>query len=564
MNLLNRTKIQSLIILVVSVFMLNSCGDSGAGSVSGSSATGWKINSAKNGGFYANTRYSRQQAGPGLVFIEGGAFTMGRVQDDFMADWNNSPTKQHVRSFFMDQNEVTNLDYKEYLYWISRVFPSSEENYKYIYLSALPDTLVWRNRLGANEAFVENYFRHPAYNMYPVVGVTWIQATKYATWRTDRVNEKILIDRGIMNEVNGSPDNIVTGEDHFSTKTYLSDPTAVFKSKDQEVYKKGLPDLRPKEDDGGDFKGRHVKIEDGMLLPSYRLPTEVEWEYAAVALIGNREFNTIKGKKKFPWNGKTAKSKNPKTKGDLLANFKVGRGDYSGIAGWSGDGADITNRVRSYPPNDYGLYDMAGNVAEWVADVYRPVINEDGNDFSYFRGNVFEKKVVDENGETEYVTGDNIKYDTLSDGRLIPHRLPGEVKMAPITSEDTYMRDNYNIADNINFEDGDLGSSKSYGKEIKNSSESTRQMYNSPNNTIKVDASGKLIRSYDKSSKRTSLISNKTRVYKGGSWADRVYWLDPAQRRYMNQDLSTNYIGFRCAMDNIGELSIRKKTPYNK
>ncbi|MEN8137310.1 MAG: gliding motility lipoprotein GldJ [Bacteroidota bacterium] len=559
MKQLYRSSLRNLSLLTVTVSMLFACGGKNE-----SSATGWKINDAKNGGFQANTNYSEQETGPGLVFIEGGSYTMGRVQDDFMHDWNNSPTKQHVRSFYMDETEVTNINYREYLYWLNRVFPPSETNYKYIYASALPDTLVWRNRLGANEVFVNNYLRHPAYNAYPVVGVNWIQATKYAEWRTDRVNEDILINQGVLNDVNGSKDKIVIGENNFNTNTYLEDPSLVFKDKDQEVYRKGLPDYSPDEDTKGDFEGRHVTREDGLLLPKYRLPTEAEWEYAALSLVGNREFNTIKGRKKFPWNGKSAKSQQKRSKGDLLANFKAGRGDYKGIAGWSNDGADITNQVKSYPPNDFGLYDMAGNVAEWVADVYRPVIDDDANDFSYYRGNVFEKKAIDENGATSIIGDEAIPYDTLSDGTLIAHKLPGDIAMVPVGDDDTYMRTNYSQSNNINYSDGDLESSKQYQENPNEVEGASGNMYNSPQNIVKVDTEGNLVRSYDKTAGRTSLINDKVRVYKGGSWADRVYWLDPAQRNFLQQDMATNFIGFRCAMDRVGSQAKEKKTPYHR
>jgi gliding motility-associated lipoprotein GldJ len=65
-------------------------------------------------------------------------------------------------NFYMDETEVTNFMYLEYLDWLKNVFPS-EESYKYIYEGASPDTLVWRNRLGYNETMTNNYLRHPAY-----------------------------------------------------------------------------------------------------------------------------------------------------------------------------------------------------------------------------------------------------------------------------------------------------------------------------------------------------------------------------------------------------------------
>ena len=75
-----------------------------------SRATGWKIND-KDGGFQYNTNFKEQETAPGLVFVEGGTFTMGKVQDDVMHDWNNTPNQQHVQSFYMDETEVTNKMY---------------------------------------------------------------------------------------------------------------------------------------------------------------------------------------------------------------------------------------------------------------------------------------------------------------------------------------------------------------------------------------------------------------------------------------------------------------------
>jgi gliding motility-associated lipoprotein GldJ len=180
-----------------------------------SSATGWKINDP-NGGFQHNSQFTKQETAPGLVLVEGGTFTMGKVQDDPMHDWNNSPSQQHVQSFYMDETEVTNKMYSEYLFWLKSVYPPSEENYKNIYEGALPDTLVWRNRLGYNETMTNNYLRHPAYSDYPVVGVNWIQATEFAVWRTDRVNENVLEREGYMKK--GAKILDVNAENNFSTE----------------------------------------------------------------------------------------------------------------------------------------------------------------------------------------------------------------------------------------------------------------------------------------------------------------------------------------------------------
>ena len=112
------------------------------------------------------------------------------------------------------------------------------------------------------------------------------------------------------------------------------------------------------------------------MLPSYRLPTEAEWEYAALALIGNQPTNDerISDRRLYPWNGNTVRfQQRNKYQGEILANFKRGRGDYMGMAGKLNDQAHIPAPVRTYLPNDYGLYHMAGNVNEWTMDLFRPL-----------------------------------------------------------------------------------------------------------------------------------------------------------------------------------------------
>src|SRR5690606_17768080 len=182
---------------------------------------------------------------------------------------------------------------------------------------------------------------------------------------------------------------------------------------------------------------------------------------------------------------------------------KQGKGDYGGIAGWSDDGADITNAVMSYEPNDFGLYDMAGNVAEWVADVYRPIVDDEFNDFNYYRGNVYTKNAINEDGTVKVVTSSEIVYDTLSNGKIVARNLPGEILQVAIDENETYQRTNFSESDNRNFRDGDKRSSRQYSNNFNEDEEAevpeTSLMYNAPQNNIEVDSAGNLIKEYDKS-----------------------------------------------------------------
>jgi gliding motility-associated lipoprotein GldJ len=559
----NKIMTLRLILSMIVIVGFTSC--SKKSSTKGASqGTGWKVDSKKG------SPNRKQEAGPGLVFVEGGTFTMGKVQDDVMHDWNNTPNQQHVQSFYMDETEVTNAMYIEYLDWVKKVFPPTQENYKAIYEGASPDTLVWRNRLGYNETMTNNYLRHPSYSQYPVVGVNWIQAVEFAKWRTQRVNEALLEKNGYLKK--NSKTNDVTAESNFDTETYLNSPTSTYGGNAEIVLpgkyadkKGGVRQTKP----GKDGKvvpptNIYAQRSSGILLPEYRLPTEAEWEYAAAADVGQREYNIYKGQKKYPWSGSYTRSGKRQSKGDQLANFKQGNGDYGGIAGWSDDGADITNQVKKYAANDFGLYDMAGNVAEWVMDVYRPIVDNEANDFNYFRGNQYTKNQIGKDGKIKIVGKDSVQYATLSNGKKVATSFPGQIAQVPVDENETYLRQNFDKSNNVDYRDGDKQSTRYFNfgdseSDTKKQKEE-RAMYNSPKHNVRIDSLGNMVRNYDKNSKRTTLIDNNVRVYKGGSWRDRAYWLDPAQRRYFPQDMATDYIGFRCAMSKVGAKSDKRKT----
>ncbi len=474
-----------------------------------SSTTGWEYNNPDNGGF-EKPSFFEQETGPNLVLVQGGTFTMGRIVDDVMYNWDAIPRRVTVSSFYMDETEIKNFDWLEYLYWLGRVYGI---DYPQVVENARPDTLVWRDRLAYNEPYVDYYLRHPAYRDYPVVGVSWLQAVDYAAWRTDRVNELIMIREGLFehytNQIN---------EDNFNSEAYLAGQYESGKKTE------GLPSFHP----NSDF--RNVRMEDGILLPKYRLPTEAEWEYAAYGLIGNSVGERVVERRYWPWGGHAVRNPEDKYLGMMLANFKRGAGDMMGVAGHLNDNAEITAPVYSYWPNDNGLYNMAGNVSEWVMDVYRPLSNEDRSDFRAFRGNVYKTVVKDQDGLVA-------EKDSL-----------GRIPKRDVTEDENITRRNYRKADNINYLDGDWESNiTGQWTEEPEAEEKAFKLNNKYEETYNEPESNAM---YDYT--MTSMINDKARVYKGGSWKDRAYYMNPGTRRYLDEKLSTDYIGVRLVMDRVG------------
>jgi gliding motility-associated lipoprotein GldJ len=176
------------------------------------------------------------------------------------------------------------------------------------------------------------------------------------------------------------------------------------------------------------------------------------------------------------------------------------------------------------------------------------------------------KNKIGDDGKVELVTTETQKFDTLPNGKIVARNFPGEIAQVPVDEQETYLRQNFDKSDNKNYRDGDKQSTRYFkfgsseeGDE-KGKLKDEQRMYDSPKHNVTTDSLGTMIRKYDRSSKRSTLINDDVRVYKGGSWRDRAYWLDPASRRYFPQDMATDYIGFRCAMSKVGPKN-NKKTP---
>ncbi|NDC42593.1 MAG: gliding motility lipoprotein GldJ, partial [Chitinophagia bacterium] len=358
-----------------------------------SPVTGWYYNDSRFGG-YDVADYQGQQTPIGMVLVQGGQFTMGYNDDEMPTLENNSTRRKvSVSSFYMDETEIANVSYREYLYWLARAYGNDLPE---IINAALPDSTVWRSPLGYNEAYVKNYLRHAAYNNYPVVGVNWYQATDFCKWRTNRVNEILLIKQGAL-----APNWNQTGEDVFTTETYLNGQ-----------YQGTLGRNLKKDLDKNGAGTRPYQLSDGIFMPEYRLPTEAEWEYAALGIVGNNpapETKRRRGEEVFtdrntvPWGPRNTSRSDLHNmfQGEFMGNFMRGKGDVMGVAGALNDNADITAPVNSYQPNAWGLYNMAGNVNEWVMDTYRPSSHEDVNEFRPFRGNNYMRPKFQDDGTVE-------------------------------------------------------------------------------------------------------------------------------------------------------------------
>jgi sulfatase modifying factor 1 len=436
-------------------------------------ATGWTYNDTEWGGFETvKPEYDTKYIPEGFVLIKGGTFVMG-APDGFDQQIITS-RRVTLSSFLLSKYEVTNKEYREFVYWVrdsiahaslGHILPSdsnrvrtgwlqpidwSSEAVQFLFesddqgkrvlntapliyngVNIYPDTTVWKKDFPEryDEAWAKHYFSNVKYDNYPVVGVSYNQASAYCIWKSYELN-------------------------------------------------KG----KPKE----------------QWYPPVRLPTEAEWEYAAVALSEKEkkaEKLIITDRRRFPWNGEFY-APNKRTKTNIHCNsggFRDTRYKHT-VIDLDDDGYLYTAPVDAYRPNDFGLYQMAGNVSEWVADV---------NNTSGIEQNLsIYKQIVDIYKDIGYNVADTIFWKATHETKL---------NLFNIDYLPTY---------DMSVNDGLY--------EI-NRIERPDQLHKLTSPFLQGDES-------------------ENRVIKGGSWLDTPYYLQVGARRAENPDSAKASIGFRTAM----------------
>ena len=298
--------------------------------------TGWDYNNPRNGGFQ-KVPFVDQETSPGMILIEGGDYTYFTGERE---DGKRVMDTVKIKAYYISKYEETNGQYLAYLNYLRKYYSEAT------YTAALPDTNVWKKttlKAGEVERYVKGYLRSPEFRDFPVVGVSARQVKRYARWKTDRMNEFILMREGILTwELPNDSTEV------FSTEDYLGHDSEIreFISLDPDEQSK-----KPKE-----FR---VKMEDGILMPSFRLVTRMERTWASGCFPGEEDKYLVTPK---PDNVRRYKRKvdfsylNDVRKNKPLANIPVEMHPFGLL------------QVYSVDMNKYLVYGLDCNVSEIVGD----------------------------------------------------------------------------------------------------------------------------------------------------------------------------------------------------
>lgn len=369
-------RLLSFTIVLISVISFTSCNPSGNGELVG----------------VQNRPKWRETQPYGMVYVRRGSFTIGSSDED--PAMTGTPSKRVSQdAFWMDDTEITNNEYRQFVHWVrdSTARRMLGEQYPEFLITETrdgtpidPPRINWREKLDWNDPDYqlaledlyipenERFFGKKEIDARKLAFEYWWIDLQQAAKRSNSYNYETQRYEGNIYDSSGEPQPIENRSSFIMTDQVFVYPDTLAWMRDftysynepwatRYFWHPGFdeyPVVGVTWKQAQAFCNWRTKIQTDYLtsrnqpaMQAYRLPTEIEWEYAA---RGGKEFSM------YPWGGYYARDED----GVFMANFKPLRGNYAE------DGGIATMRVGSYEPNEYGLYDMSGNVAEWTETAY--------------------------------------------------------------------------------------------------------------------------------------------------------------------------------------------------
>jgi formylglycine-generating enzyme required for sulfatase activity len=334
-----------------------------------------------------------------MAFIPAGSFMMGPSDQDAVFAMNSLSKSVTVDAFWMDQTEITNNKYRQFVYWVrdsilrTKLGEAGIADREYFLVDEEgnviePNVINWDEKIDPEEettiGIIEEMYYPPEerFNGRKQFDVRkfnysyfWVDYQSAARSRyvydyennTGRYEGQITNLDGTRTDIRDRSSFIkhVVLNIYPDTLCWIRDFTYSFNDPQADLYF-----WHPSFDDypvvgiswpqatafgnwRTDYMNSALRKQGVVDVQRYRLPLETEWEYAARGALDLSM---------YPWGGPYTRN----YKGCFLANFKPLRGNYID------DGNVYSGKVASYEPNEYGLYDMAGNVSEWTSGAYHP------------------------------------------------------------------------------------------------------------------------------------------------------------------------------------------------